>query len=155
MKDKRLLDTDSIKFDLARYYLDGFTEIVMKDQTRFYVYESPDTVRNIIVHYTVKNKDFKESYFNEAYTYEDGQKVYSHDLLVGVIDLNEIHYVTTEPICQTDINYLKKYLRLPSELNFNNIRKNMMVKQDVFNLKTLLKEIQSSLQVREEKFELT
>jgi len=156
IKDKRTLSKDDLKFRLPRFFLDGFTEIVMITGEKFYVMESPDDVRNVIIHYTLKNKDFSKSWFNRVYTFDNGDKVYNHEVIVGEIDLDKIYYITTEPLCDADKLFLKEYLSLPEKLNLQKIRNNMMVNKDVLNLKSLLKDIRDSLAIKhEETYELT
>lgn len=103
-------------FNLIDYIERGVTEIVLKNDQRFYVLEPVHEVKKVIYYYKLKDKDPSSAYFTRFWHWDDGKKNYSFDLIRGKFNLNDIDYVTTEPLTKEDLNELVTYTKQHHEI---------------------------------------
>jgi hypothetical protein len=134
-----LIEPKHALFNLIDYVEKGVTEIVTKDDRHFYVLEPVQEVKKIIYYYKIKNKNTTKAYFTRFWYWDNGQKNYSYDLIKGAFNLDDIDYVTTEPITKTDLNSLLKYISkhhtiCPKRLMSEECMQSIMINNEITTL---------------------
>ena len=134
-----IIQPNHLLFDLIEIVEQGITEIVLKNDRRFYVLESPSEVKKVIYYYALKQRDTKSAYFTEFYKITSRGKKYKIQVIKGAFDLNEIDYVTTEKLDGNDFKQLIDYIQTNDEICASTLMsdacmENIMIQNKVVNL---------------------
>lgn len=126
-------------FNLINYIEHGITEIVLKNERRYYVLEDTNTVKKILYYYNLKGKDKSQAYFTRFWKWDNAKKKYTFDIIQGLFDLDDIDYVTTENLTKEDlealIEYTARHCKIKKEnLLSEDLMKNIMIDNNILTM---------------------